>query len=645
MKIYTRTILLMVMSLFFSSNFSWGQSYQEIVNSGKYIFGEGEGRSAIEADRLALSIISQQLSVFVTSEVDVRRSKTSVNGTSSTTMTTDNLVNTYSQVSLNNCQQIILQNGPRVYKILRYVKKSEVQETFRQRERKVLEMLKLAEESEQDLKLDVSLKYYYWAQLLASTLLSDSLHYDSMKDGSQRATIWAHQKMNSILDEIEFTFNDFTANDKTLGMVSVSYKGKPVTALDYQYFDGLSWSSMVHAKNGLGALEFRIDAIPTSVNFQIQYSYESEMNIDSDLETMAPFIDPIVFENSWKNGVQIKPQLKELPPPPAPEKPKRGSKKAVQQQVAPSTSSEYHMIDEHNAVNHINNVDSYKVSGVEDKLPYINNIEKVLNTISSRNYDMMDRSLFTDEGWNVYQKLLKFGNARLLLPKDVNLNDYVEVVKFNDIYFCRSIPMQFSFTTNNKKFVENVIFEFSEDGKIESLQFALEKNTVDEITNMSLYSEGAKMIIINFLENYKTAFALKRIEYLSSIFSEDALIITGRVVKSVNVENQIGLRNQNHIVYNRQTKGEYIENLRNSFARKEYVNLSFSDLKVTKMGKGNREVFCMEIKQDYFSSNYGDSGYLLLVVDVNDYKHPIIHVRTWQPEPDPDFGLFGPGDF
>jgi hypothetical protein len=635
----------MVMSLFFSSNFSWGQSYQEIVNSGKYIFGEGEGRSAIEADRLALSIISQQLNVFVTSEVDVRRSKTSVNGTSSTTMTTDNLVNTYSQVSLNNCQQIILQNGPRVYKILRYVKKSEVQETFRQRERKVLEMLKLAEESEQDLKLDVSLKYYYWAQLLASTLLSDSLHYDSMKDGSQRATIWAHQKMNSILDEIEFTFNDFTANDKTLGMVSVSYKGKPVTALDYQYFDGLSWSSMVHAKNGLGALEFRIDAIPTSVNFQIQYSYESEMNIDSDLETMAPFIDPIVFENSWKNGVQIKPQLKELPPPPAPEKPKRGSKKAVQQQVAPSTSSDYHMIDEHNAVNHINNVDSYKVSGVEDKLPYINNIEKVLNTISSRNYDMMDRSLFTDEGWNVYQKLLKFGNARLLLPKDVNLNDYVEVVKFNDIYFCRSIPMQFSFTTNNKKFVENVIFEFSEDGKIESLQFALEKNTVDEITNMSLYSEGAKMIIINFLENYKTAFALKRIEYLSSIFSEDALIITGRVVKSVNVENQIGLRNQNHIVYNRQTKGEYIENLRNSFARKEYVNLSFSDLKVTKMGKGNREVFCMEIKQDYFSSNYGDSGYLLLVVDVNDYQHPIIHVRTWQPEPDPDFGLFGPGDF
>ena len=116
-------------------------------------------------------------------------------------------------------------------------------------------------------------------------------------------------------------------------------------------------------------------------------------------------------------------------------------------------------------------------------------------------------------------------------------------------------------------------------------------------------------------------------------------------MKSVNVENQIGLRNQNHIVYNRQTKGEYIENLRSSFARKEYVNLSFSDLKVTKMGKGNREVFCMEIKQDYFSSNYGDSGYLLLVVDVNDYQHPIIHVRTWQPEPDPDFGLFGPGDF
>ena len=40
-----------------------------------------------------------------------------------------------------------------------------------------------------------------------------------------------------------------------------------------------------------------------------------------------------------------------------------------------------------------------------------------------------------------------------------------------------------------------------------------------------------------------------------------------------------------------------------------------------------------------------DKGYLFLEVDVNNPKQPIIKVRTWQPEKDPNFGLYGPGDF
>lgn len=36
---------------------------------------------------------------------------------------------------------------------------------------------------------------------------------------------------------------------------------------------------------------------------------------------------------------------------------------------------------------------------------------------------------------------------------------------------------------------------------------------------------------------------------------------------------------------------------------------------------------------------------LFLMVDMDDANHPVIKVRTWQPEKDPDFGLYGPGDF
>lgn len=62
------------------------------------------------------------------------------------------------------------------------------------------------------------------------------------------------------------------------------------------------------------------------------------------------------------------------------------------------------------------------------------------------------------------------------------------------------------------------------------------------------------------------------------------------------------------------------------------------------MGKGDN-IFCIQIKQDYCSSNYGDTGYLCLLLDLGDPQKPIIHVRTWQPKPDENFGIFGPGDF
>ena len=79
MKIHTKIFsLITLFILSFLSNQLFGQSYQEIISSGGYIFGEAEGRSAIEADRLALSRVSEQLNVFVTSEVNIRRDKVKV---------------------------------------------------------------------------------------------------------------------------------------------------------------------------------------------------------------------------------------------------------------------------------------------------------------------------------------------------------------------------------------------------------------------------------------------------------------------------------------------------------------------------------------------------------------------------------------
>ena len=79
------------------------------------------------------------------------------------------------------------------------------------------------------------------------------------------------------------------------------------------------------------------------------------------------------------------------------------------------------------------------------------------------------------------------------------------------------------------------------------------------------------------------------------------------------------------------------------FQSNEFINLRFADNEIRKAGSG--EIYGIQIKQDYFSSNYGDTGYLFLMVDLNDREKPLIHVRAWQPEKDPDFGLIDLSSF
>jgi hypothetical protein len=155
---------------------------------------------------------------------------------------------------------------------------------------------------------------------------------------------------------------------------------------------------------------------------------------------------------------------------------------------------------------------------------------------------------------------------------------------------------------------------------------------------------------MNFLENYKTAYALKRLDYIRSIFDDDAVIITGSVVskasKNVNIENQSTISQEGNLIIkkNRQTKDEYLKNLKRCFERNEFVNIRFASNDVMKMGQGG-ESYAIQIEQDYYSSTYGDKGYLMLMVDINEPTKPLIKLRTWQPEKDPEFGLYGPGDF
>ena len=64
---------------------------------------------------------------------------------------------------------------------------------------------------------------------------------------------------------------------------------------------------------------------------------------------------------------------------------------------------------------------------------------------------------------------------------------------------CRSMKMSFYFPNNNRKFVEDIVFTFNADKKIESLAFGLNQNTLQDILSPEKpWSDDLKIIIVNF---------------------------------------------------------------------------------------------------------------------------------------------------
>ena len=139
-------------------------------------------------------------------------------------------------------------------------------------------------------------------------------------------------------------------------------------------------------------------------------------------------------------------------------------------------------------------------------------------------------------------------------------------------------------------------------------------------------------IILNFVENFRTAYNRKDITLLGKVFSEDALIITGKVIKVLKVEGDMMSRNipQEKIIYNKQTKSEYLSAMRRIFAANNYINIKFEELEVVQHGK-YPDYYGVTIKQKWNTTRYSDVGYVFLLIDFSNEENPIIHVRTWQP--------------
>lgn len=590
---------LLLVTLFAISLQINAQSISQIKADESYIYGEGWGNTLKQADQSALQDLTSKICVSVNTSTFMDMEEVTTNGKIDSKKAFENLINTYSQATLTNTQRIVINNEPEA-QVLRYIKVDEVNRIFEGRKAKVLDMIETAERAEKKAKIDDALRYYYWAYTLLKSLQYANEVRHTCPDGKQRLlTTWIPEQINEILSNIKIST---VGKSDTEVELNITYKDKPINSFDYTYFDGMDWSNIYSAKDGRGVLDLRADQAPDNLKIKCEYEFAGEAHIDREIEGVISIISGTPFKNAYINV------------------PINNLQSQAQTVLAANTST------------------TAASNPVENYEPYMDILNKISKAISRKEYSSIT-NMFTPKGKEQFDKLINYGRATLLGNADIQFN------QLGDKVVCRGMNMSFGFRNNNRKFVENVVLIFDKQKKIDEVKFGLGKDAYNDIMLKGAWSQDARLILANFMEDYQTAYALKDLDFIKNVFDDNAIIITGRVTRKPQLSKDGNSYMDNKVIkYTRQSKQEYIRNLAHCFAGNEFINIRFANNDIIKSGKGG-ETYGIQIKQDYYSSTYGDTGYLFLMIDVNDPDNPIIKVRTWQPERDPNFGIIGIADF
>ena len=217
-------------------------------------------------------------------------------------------------------------------------------------------------------------------------------------------------------------------------------------------------------------------------------------------------------------------------------------------------------------------------------------------------------------------------------------------------YQVRNIPLMMRPTDSsfNEDVYQEAVFSFDLSGNLESFYLTLSMNLYMNIikSNKSVTDLRRRQLILDYVEHFRTAYNQKDKEFLEAVFSDDALIITGKVIPQ-RVRDNIQLPAR--VEYTRQTKRQYMTKLSQIFAANKHIKVTFDEIRVV-MHPTKSEWYGVTLHQGWTSDRYHDDGWLFLLWDFSNEDHPTIHVRTWQPDKIegkklPDEEIFSLDDF
>ncbi len=579
-------LFLFLASLFVSLSVS-AQDFESIKNDPSFVWGQGSGETLQSADDNAVKDLVSQISMNIDNQTETTISNEQRGDEAKSSVSTSGNLRVSSSVSLSNCKRLVSEEGS-YFIVLRYVPREEIDKMFDARKAKIDDLVRAGERAEELTKVGDALRNYYWA-LKMTISIPEEQRSRMRSEGGMLLTTELRERIANILDSVQVSVAKIEKEDDANSVeLRFSYKSRPVTSCDYQYFDGFDWLT-VAVKDGVAVAELPAD----TKNMQVRLEYE--------------------YQKLWKSDPMVNAILEQLPSRlPYPQAEKRVSVAEVKA-VAPEP------VKSTKAVAKEMTVDTLTTCNKKEVFSQAEIIAPLIKAIESRKYDDV-KSLCSENGWKWFVKLIKYGNAKIIERNELQLT------AFANGYLVRGIKAAFSFKRNNKTFVEDLVF-YIKDDQIEGINFGLEKSALDDIMRHSMWDAQSRLVLVNFLENYKTAYALERLDYLNAVFSDDALIIVGNKLPQPKVA-EITAVDQESYEHNKLTKSQYMKQLERVFDKQEYVNIQFEDAAVKKTNRTS-ERYEIIIKQNYYSATYADKGYLYLLADISNPEWPIIHVRVW----------------
>lgn len=259
------------------------------------------------------------------------------------------------------------------------------------------------------------------------------------------------------------------------------------------------------------------------------------------------------------------------------------------------------------------------------------NIASILDEVNAA--QAAGRSLnfsILDLGQNVQQSMAMLWENCPFICTDEEIIEHC--ITTGSGYQVRNIPLLMK-PTGEREFNEDeyqeAVISFDASGNVESFYLTISMNLYMKVIsqNRELTDLRRRQLILDYVERFRTSYNQKDIHFLEQIFSDDALIITGKVIQQRHGDGMTSPK----IQYNKQTKQQYLTNLRRVFQNTKYLRVNFDDIEVMRHPV-NPDFYGVTLHQGWTSNTYHDEGYVFLLWDFRDESAPQIHVRTWQPD-------------